>query len=224
MLDNVDPAAICGKNHGSTRPRSLTIRLATGYKRYVLDAQELHALLNSAGALLDGHFVLSSGLHSARYLQCAKLLEDPRRAELLGAAIARKFDGQMLDVVASPALGAVLIGHEVARAAGCRFIFAERVEGAATFRRGFQLNPGERAVVVEDVITTGGSTREVVELLRAVRVDIRGVAAIIDRSGGQAEFNVPLVSLLQLDVPTWKPENCPLCKQGVPTEKPGSRK
>ncbi len=182
-------------------------------------------MLQETGALLEGHFLLSSGLHSPQYLQCARLLEDPRRAERLGQALAAKFAGQLLDVVASPALGGVIIGHEVARAAGARFIFTERdVTGRAILRRGFRLIPGERALVVEDVVTTGGSTREVIELLRVAAAEIRAVAAIVDRSGGQAEFELPLVSLLQLDVPAWPPEQCDLCRRGIPTEKPGSRK
>ena len=182
-------------------------------------------MLQETGALLEGHFLLSSGLHSPQYLQCARLLEDPRRAERLGQALAAKFAGQQLDLVASPALGALIIGHEVARAAGARFIFTERdVTGRAILRRGFRVIPGERTLVVEDVVTTGGSTREVIEMLRAAAAEIRAVAAIVDRSGGQVEFDVPLVSLLQLDVPAWPPEQCDLCRRGIPTEKPGSRK
>jgi len=181
--------------------------------------------MESSGALLDGHFVLSSGLHSPRYLQCARVLEDPRRAELLGAALARNFDGQMLDLVAGPALGSLIIGHEVARAAGARFVFTERdAAGAAVLRRGFRINPGERSIVIEDVITTGGSTREVVDVLRKAGAEIRAVACIVDRSGGRAEFHVPLVSLVTLDVPAWPAAECELCRKGIPVEKPGSKK
>ncbi len=182
-------------------------------------------MLQETEALLEGHFLLSSGLHSPQYLQCARLLEDPQRAERLGRALAQKFAGQHLDLVASPALGALLIGHEVARAAGARFIFTERDSaGAAVLRRGFGVMRGERAIVVEDVVTTGGSTREVLTVLRSAGADIRGVAAIVDRSGGQVEFDVPLISLLQLEIPAWPAEQCDLCRRGIPVEKPGSRK
>ena len=137
----------------------------------------------------------------------------------------RNFAGQLVDLVASPAVGALIIGHEVARAAGARFIFTERdASGQAALRRGFQVMPGERALVVEDVVTTGGSTREVLAALRAGGTEIRGVATIVDRSGGHGEFGVPLVSLLQLSLPTWTPDQCDLCHQGTPLEKPGSRR
>lgn len=182
-------------------------------------------MLEETGALLEGHFLLASGLHSAQYLQCARLLEDPRRAERLGAAVAKKFAGQKLDLVASPALGALIIGHEVARAVGARFIFTERDEtGEAALRRGFRVMPGERALVVEDVVTTGGSTHQVLAVLRAGGAEIRAVATLVDRSGGSVEFGVPLVSLLQLPIPTWTADQCELCRRGIRLEKPGSRR
>jgi len=191
----------------------------------VLNPLELQKLLRQTGALREGHFQLSSGLHSPQYLQCARLLEDPARAAALGGALAGHFGPMQLDLVAGPALGAVIIGHEVARAAATRFIFTERnSSGEARLRRGFSVIPGERTLVVEDVITTGGSTREVIELLRAQGAEVRGVAAIIDRSGGRAEFDVPLVSLLQVSVPAWPADQCELCRQGVPIDKPGSRR
>jgi orotate phosphoribosyltransferase len=190
----------------------------------VLNPEELHKLLEERGALLEGHFVLSSGLHSARYLQCALLLEEPQTAEQVGRALGSLFAGQQLDLVAGPALGALIIGHEVARATGARFIFTERdAQGKTVLRRGFRVIPGERVIVVEDVVTTGGSTREVVSLLRAAQTEIRAVACIVDRSGGRASFDVPLVSLLQMDIPVWPPEDCELCRRGVPIDKPGSR-
>lgn len=191
----------------------------------MINPQELHKLLQETGALLEGHFLLSSGLHSPQYLQCARLLEDPRRAERLGRALAQKFAGQQLDLVAGPALGALIIGHEVARAAGARFLFTERDSGgAATLRRGFRVLGGERTLVVEDVVTTGGSTREVVALLRTAGAEVRAVAAIVDRSGAQVEFDVPLVTLLRIQVPAWPAEQCDLCRRGMPVEKPGSRR
>ncbi len=191
----------------------------------MLNPQDLQKLLEDSGALFEGHFVLSSGLHSSRYLQCARLLEDPQRAERIGRALAERFPGQPLELVAGPALGALIVGHELARAAGTRFIFTERdAQGRATLRRGFRVKPGERTVVVEDVVTTGGSTREVIQVLRAAGAEVAAVACIVDRSGGRAQFDVPLVSLLQLDVPAWPPSECALCRTGVPIEKPGSRK
>ena len=191
----------------------------------MLNPQELHKLLQDTDALLEGHFVLTSGLHTPKYLQCARLLEDPERAERLGRALAARFHGQQLDLVAGPALGALIIGHEVARASGARFIFTERDETRkAVLRRGFQVMPGERTLVVEDVITTGGSTRELIEVLRLAGAEIRAVAALLDRSGGAVEFGIPMVSLLQLELPAWPPEQCALCLRGIPTEKPGSRR
>jgi len=173
-------------------------------------------------AYLKGHFRLSSGLHSGEYLQSALVLQHPDLAEKLGRELAQTMPkGQ---VVVSPALGGLIIGHEVARAMGARFLFTERdPSGKTTLRRGFVLAPGETAVVVEDVVTTGGSTREVMELLRAGGVQVLGVGSIIDRSGGRVDLGVPRVALATLDAVSWVPEECPLCQQGLPVEKPGSR-
>jgi orotate phosphoribosyltransferase len=181
------------------------------------------------GAYLKGHFRLTSGLHSSEYLQSALVLQHPELAERLGRSLAESMPkGQ---VVASPAIGGLIIGHEVARAMGARFIFTERDpagpagKGSAkmTLRRGFFLTPGETAVVVEDVVTTGGSTREVIELLRASGIQVLGVGSVIDRSGGRVDLGVPRVALATLDAVAWTPEECPLCKQGLPIVKPGSR-
>ena len=184
-------------------------------------------LFRSTGAYLRGHFRLTSGLHSPEYLQCALVLQHPEHAARLGHALAgalRAMAPEKIDVVASPALGGVIIGHEVARALQARFIFTERdASGNMTLRRGFLVTPGENALVVEDVITTGGSTREVVELLRAQGAVVRAAGSIIDRSGGQAEAGAPRVALATLQVETWQPEFCPLCAQGLPVAKPGSR-
>jgi orotate phosphoribosyltransferase len=179
-------------------------------------------LFRETGAYLKGHFRLTSGLHSSEYLQSALVLQRPDAAEGLGREMASRLP--KADVVVSPAIGGLIIGHEVARALGSRFIFAERdAAGKMTLRRGFSVRPGETAVVVEDVVTTGGSTREVIELLRALGAQVAGAGSIMDRSGGRADLGVPRVALATLDVVSWLPEECPLCKQGVPIEKPGSR-
>jgi orotate phosphoribosyltransferase len=184
-------------------------------------------LFLETGAYLRGHFKLTSGLHSREYLQCALVLQHPRHSEhlgeLLAQALRRHNPGLAAGVVASPALGGVVIGHEVARALGARAIFTERAEGKMLLRRGFRVEAGEPAVVIEDVVTTGGSTREVVETLRAAGANVLAAGSIIDRSAGQAEVGVPRVSLATLNVVTYPPDACPLCQQGVPLAKPGSR-
>ena len=178
------------------------------------------------GAYLKGHFRLTSGMHSPEYLQCAKVLQHPGLAERFGIALAgqlRAIDPQ-IDVVAAPAMGGLIIGHEVARALGCRFIFTERdADGKMTLRRGFSVNPGERAIIIEDVITTGGSLKEVIEILTRDGAKVSGAGSIIDRSGGRADLGVPRVALAVLEVLAYPPENCPLCQQGLPVVKPGSR-
>ena len=176
------------------------------------------------GALLEGHFRLSSGLHSPHYLQSALVLQDPREAEVFGAALAAKARPLGAQVVLSPALGGLIIGHETARALGVRALFAERQEGVLTLRRGFTLAPGERVLVVEDVVTTGKSTRETVDVARAAGAEVVGAATIIDRRGpGGPGLDVPLVALAALEAPTHPPDACPLCASGVPVVKPGSR-
>jgi orotate phosphoribosyltransferase len=175
------------------------------------------------GALLDGHFRLTSGLHSPGYLQCALVLQHPREAEACGAAIAGRVRGQAPQTVLSPALGGIVIGQEVARALGVRAIFAERQDGRLVLRRGFSLLPDEKVLVVEDVVTTGGSTRETIEVARAHGAQVTGAAAIIDRSGGQQHLDVPFSALATIALPTYQPESCPLCAQGTPAVKPGSR-
>lgn len=186
------------------------------------------SVFESTGAYLHGHFRLTSGLHSPEYLQCAKVLQYPVHSEAFGRALAARFremaDGQAIPLVASPAIGGLIIGHEVARALGARFQFTERdASGKMTLRRGFEVAAGERAVVVEDVVTTGGSSREVIELLREAGVQVIAAGSIIDRSGGQADIGVPRVALATLSVTTWAQELCPLCRQGSAAVKPGSR-
>ena len=184
-------------------------------------------LFQERGALLEGHFLLSSGLHSPRYLQCARVLTDPGVATALGAALADRLRPHLRakppTAVVAPALGGVLVAHEVARALGCRGLFTERQGGTMTLRRGFALREAEPLVVVEDVITTGGSTREVIEAVRARGARVIAVGSLVDRSGGAADVGVTRRSLLELEVPTYSPEACPLCADGSSPEKPGSR-
>jgi orotate phosphoribosyltransferase len=175
------------------------------------------------GALLEGHFRLTSGLHSSGYLQCALVLQHPREAEACGAAIAERVRSLGVQAVLSPALGGIVIGQEVARALGVRAIFAERQDGTLTLRRGFTLSPGEKVLVVEDVVTTGGSTRETIEVARGAGAQVVAAAAIIDRSGGQQQIDVPFHALATVSLPTYAPESCPLCAAGQPIVKPGSR-
>lgn len=183
---------------------------------------------HETGAYLRGHFRLTSGLHSPEYLQCALVLQHPRHAErfgeLLAAELGRLAGGRKINVVASPAIGGLIIGHEVARALGARFIFTERdAAGKMTLRRGFTAGPGDVAVVVEDVVTTGGSSREVIEILRESGAEVLAAASIIDRSGGAADLSVPRVALKTLQVIAYREEDCPMCRAGSPVVKPGSR-
>ena len=175
------------------------------------------------GALLEGHFRLTSGLHSSGYLQCALVLQHPAEAEACGTAIADRVRGLGAQAVISPAIGGLIIGHEVARALGVRAIFAERQDGALTLRRGFSLAPGERVLVVEDVVTTGGSTRETIDVARAAGAQVVGAASIIDRSVGQQQLDVPYVALATVSLPTYEQAACPMCAEGRPVVKPGSR-
>jgi orotate phosphoribosyltransferase len=174
-------------------------------------------------ALLDGHFILSSGLHSPNYLQCALALQDPADATMFGRAIAERVDAESIETVASPAIGGLIIGFAVAQALGVRFIWTERQSGVMTLRRGFSLKPGEKILVVEDVITTGGSTRECIAALEENGGKVVSAASIIDRSNGAADVGVARISLVQMDVPTYEPDSCPLCASGGTAVKPGSR-
>ena len=179
-------------------------------------------LFRKSGALLDGHFRLTSGLHSTGYLQCALVLQHPAHAEALGRAIGQQVADLKATVVLSPALGGIVIGHEVARALGVRAVFAERQEGTLLLRRGFSLESTDRVVVIEDVVTTGGSTRETMQVAAAAGGRVVGAASIVDR-GGSGSFDVPSRSLVSMTLPTYEPERCPLCAQGLPVVKPGSR-
>jgi orotate phosphoribosyltransferase len=188
-----------------------------------MNPEEIRRIFEETGALLSGHFLLTSGLHSAKYLQCAKVLQWPRHAEACAQELARHFVAQKPRLVISPAIGGIVIGQEVGRALGCRAIFAERENGALRLRRGFTIKPGESAVVVEDVITTGGSTLETAEVAKSYGGTVLGALSIVDRSGGHASLTIPYYSLWTLNIPIFQPENCPLCKSGSSPVKPGSR-
>jgi len=184
---------------------------------------EILEVFRKHSALLEGHFILSSGLHSDRYIQCALVLQHPSVAEQLCSQLAEKLRSLHPAVVAAPALGGVIVSHEVARALGVRALFTERQEGAMVLRRGFSLAAGEPTLVVEDVITTGGSTRETMAAVEKAGGKVVGVGALIDRSGGKADLGLPKAALVTLEVKNYDPPDCPLCKSGIPAVKPGSR-
>ena len=188
-----------------------------------MNSAQVASIFKQTEALLTGHFLLTSGLHSEKYLQCARVLQWPEHAGACGRALAQYYTGTRTDLVISPAIGGIIIGHEVARALGCRAIFAERENGALRLRRGFKIVPRERVLVVEDVVTTGGSTLETMEVVKAQGGIVLGVASLVDRSGGQVCLRVVHHTLWSLSVPTYKVEDCPLCKSGSQPIKPGSR-
>ena len=188
-----------------------------------MTSEEVLEIYKKTGALLTGHFLLSSGLHSEQYLQSALVLQQPDIATRLCAALAESFKKERIEVVIAPALGGVFVSHETARALGVRAIFAERVNGELMLRRGFTINPGERVLVVEDVITTGKSTKETIEVVRQAGGVVVAAASLIDRSGGKAEIGVPYKSLVTLQVPMFTADSCPQCKSGSIPIKPGSR-
>ena len=188
-----------------------------------MDQEAIVDLFRKSGALLEGHFRLSSGLHSDRYLQSALVLQYPEFAEAIGRALADRTRHLQPTVVLSPALGGIVIGQEVGRGLGVRAIFVERQDGAMTLRRGFALAPSDRVLVVEDVLTTGGSTRETAAVAEAIGAHVIGAASIVDRGADSAKLGLPLQSLVRLEVPTYPPESCPLCARGAAIVKPGSR-
>jgi orotate phosphoribosyltransferase len=188
-----------------------------------MDQDALLALFRESEALLEGHFRLTSGLHSSKYLQSALVLQHPRHAARLGEALADRLRPLAPTVVISPALGGLIIGHEVARGLGVRAIFAERQEGMLTLRRGFSLRPDDRVVVVEDVVTTGGSTRETMDVATRAGGKVVGAGALVDRSSGTSALDVPFQALMAINVPAYEPAACPLCAAGQPVVKPGSR-
>ncbi|SMB92627.1 orotate phosphoribosyltransferase [Desulfonispora thiosulfatigenes DSM 11270] len=190
----------------------------------MLNEKEIITLLRETNALIDGHFLLSSGLHSESYVQCALLLKDPKIAEKICTDLADKFRNEKIDLVVGPALGGVIVAYEVARQLGVPNIFAERENGQMTLRRGFSVEKGKNVLVIEDVITTGGSSQEVVELLESMGANVIAAGSIIDRSKGEVKLTVPFKSLLKLDIKTYTKEKCPLCADGTEAIKPGSRR
>ncbi len=190
----------------------------------MLTDKELMDILEETDALKKGHFKLTSGMHSAQYVQCAMLLRFPDKAEIVAKALAEKFKNEKIDLVVGPAIGGIIIAYEVARALGVPSIFAEREDGEMTLRRGFQIEKNQRILVIEDVITTGGSTQEVADLLTTLGGEVVGAGSIIDRSSKDTlKIKVPFKSLLKLDIPVYKEEECPMCKEGSKAYKPGSR-
>ncbi len=188
------------------------------------DQDAILEVFREAGALLEGHFLLSSGMHSPTYLQCALVLQDPGRAGRLCSELARHFTQSDVRTVIGPAIGGIVVAHEVARALGVKALFAERQDGRMTLRRGFTVEAGERVLLAEDVVTTGGSLREVQQMVTAAGADVVGVASLVDRTSGRDPgFGMPLVSLVAIDVPTYSADDCPLCREGLPLVKPGSR-
>lgn len=188
-----------------------------------LSTTEFHRLLEETGALNSGHFLLSSGRHSPHYIQCARLLQHPHHAEHVCSALAERFESDRVEVVVGPAMGGIIVAHEVGRRLRTRALFVERANGQFTLRRSFDVHPGERVLVVEDVVTTGGSILEVTDLLTHAGANIVGMGALVDRTGGDAVFGVRFEALLALTVPTFAQADCPQCAAGLAFDKPGSR-
>ncbi len=190
-------------------------------------AEGIINLMKATGALLSGHFELASGLHSGTYIQCAKLLEHPEHAAVVGESLGKLFKQTIgpatIDVVVSPALGGIIIGHEVARVMGCRHVFAERVSGKMQLRRGFKISKGERLVVVEDVATTGASIDEVLEIASVAGGEVQALGMIVNRTQG-LRYDIPIVYLVRGEIDNYEPGDCPLCRQGLPLEKPGTKR
>ena len=178
--------------------------------------------LKQSEALLEGHFLLSSGRHSDRYCQCAKLLQYPDRAKRVISVIAEKVKGLPIDMVVGPAMGGIIVAYELGRQLGVPAIFTERVDNVMTLRRGFEVKPGQRLLITEDVVTTGKSSLETIEVLKSYGAEVIGIACIADRTAG--DFPYPIYSSTKLDIQSWPSEECPLCKEGMPFIKPGSRK
>ncbi|HHU83143.1 MAG TPA: orotate phosphoribosyltransferase [Firmicutes bacterium] len=189
-----------------------------------MSEKEIMRIFRETKVWQEGHFLLTSGRHSGEYIQCARVLQYPRFTETLCFELAKRFKGEEIDVVAAPAVGGIIIAYEVAKILQTRAIFAERENGKMVFRRGFEIDEDEKVLVVEDVITTGGSVREVIQAVRACGGDIRGAGVFVDRSGGKVSFDTRVEALLNVTIKTYSPEECPLCREQKPLVKPGSRK
>lgn len=189
----------------------------------MLAKKEINDILERNGVLQTGHFLLTSGRHSGKYMQCAKIFQNPDISAEISKDLAERYDDYDIDIVIGPALGGIILAYEVARQLEVRALFAERENGVMTLRRGFEIKPGSRVLVVEDVITTGGSVKEVIDVVRSVGGEVVGVASVIDRSGGRAIFDVPFKSALKIDIETFTPGECPMCKAGSEPVKTGGR-
>lgn len=190
----------------------------------MLTQEEMLKIFEQTGGILKGHFILTSARHSDTYMQCAKLFVDTKASETLCKSLAEKLENERIDLVISPAVGGILMGYEMARQLGVNNIFAERENGEMTLRRGFVLPKNARVLVVEDVVTTGGSVKEVIRLVKDCGCEVAAVASIVDRSNGKVDFGVKFVNLISMDVVSYEPEDCPMCKEGrLPAVKPGSR-
>ncbi|SDF84256.1 orotate phosphoribosyltransferase [Thermoanaerobacter thermohydrosulfuricus] len=189
-----------------------------------MEKEEVLEIFSKLGVINKGHFLLTSGKHSNTYLQCAKIFQYPKYSKIFSKELALKFKGHEIDVVIGPAIGGIILAYEVARQVGAKALFAEREEGVMKLRRGFEIKEGENVLVVEDVVTTGGSVKEVINLVNSLKGNVIGVGSIVDRSDGKVNFEVPFKSVVSLYVETYGKEECPLCKEGIPLVKPGSRK
>ncbi len=190
----------------------------------MLSREEIITIFKDKEVMLEGHFLLTSGRHSDKYMQCAKLFQYADVSEVICKQLAEQFADIEIDMVAGPAIGGIIMAYEMGRQLGVKNVFAERENGKMTFRRGFEIPKGARVLVTEDVVTTGGSVKEVMELIRAVGGEVAGVGSIVDRSNGAVDFGVPFRAVLAMEVISYDPDGCPLCQSGIPAVKPGSRK
>ncbi|MBS5518357.1 MAG: orotate phosphoribosyltransferase [Clostridiales bacterium] len=189
-----------------------------------MDRAEMERIFKQTGLMLEGHFLLTSGRHSNRYMQCAKLFQYPEYSEMICKDLADRFAGQKIDMVVGPAVGGIIMSYEMARQFKVPNIFAERENGAMTLRRGFSIPEGAKVLVVEDVVTTGGSVREVMDIVAEAKAEVVGVCVVVDRSGGKIDFGVPFEAAYETEIQSYEPSQCPLCEQGLELVKPGSRK
>ncbi|MFR4009497.1 MAG: orotate phosphoribosyltransferase [Christensenellales bacterium] len=189
-----------------------------------MDRAEMERIFKETGLMLEGHFLLTSGRHSNRYMQCAKLFQYPVYSEMICKDLAKRFEGQQIDLVVGPAVGGIIMSYEMARQINVPNIFAERENGNMTLRRGFTIPKGAKVLVVEDVVTTGGSVREVMDIVANSEAEVVGVCVVVDRSGGKIDFGVPFFAAYETEIQSYEPSQCPLCEQGLELVKPGSRK